>query len=72
MAWQNEMSIIVRHLINDLDSSSYTFTDSRVEESILVAAQLVLIEIDFDKSYTIDVDASSISPDPTTSGDKDN
>ena len=72
MAWQNEMSIIVRHLINDLDSSSYTFTDSRVEESILVAAQLVLIEIDFDKSYTIDVDAASISPEPTTSGDKDN
>ena len=57
MAWQNEMSIIVRHLINDLDSSSYTFTDSRVEESILVAAQLVLIEIDFDKA-TIAIDFS--------------
>ena len=72
MAWQNEMSIIVRHLINDLDSSSYVFTDSRVEESILVSAQLVLHEIDFDNTYTIDVDGSSLSPDPTTSGSKDN
>ena len=36
MAWQNEMSIIVRHLINDLDSSNYTLTDRRIEESILV------------------------------------
>ena len=72
MAWQNEMSIIVRHLINDLDSSNYTFTDSRIEESILVSAQLVLHEINFDKTYTIDVDGSSLSPDPTTSGSKDN
>ena len=72
MAWQNEMSIIVRHLINDLDSSNYTFTDSRIEESILVSAQLVLHEINFDKTYTIDVDGSSLSPDPTTAGSKDN
>ena len=72
MAWQNEMSIIVRHLINDLDSGSYVFTDSRIEESILVSAQLVLHEIDFGKIYTIDVDGSSLSPDPTTTDDKDN
>ena len=38
MAWQNEMVRIVRHLINDLDSSNYTFTDDRLEESVLVAA----------------------------------
>tara|TARA_R110002051_G_scaffold307918_1_gene379213 strand:- start:961 stop:1470 length:510 start_codon:yes stop_codon:yes gene_type:complete len=71
MTWQNEMRIIIRHLINDLDSSSYTFTDDRVEETVLVASQLVLHEIDFEQTYTIDVDGSSLSPDPTTSGDKD-
>ena len=72
MAWQNEMSIIVRHLINDLDSSDYIFTDNRIEESILVSAQLVLHEIDFTNTYAIDVDGSSLSPDPTTAGSKDN
>ena len=72
MTWQNEMRIIIRHLINDLDSSSYTFTDDRVEETVLVASQLVLHEIDFEQTYTIDVDGSSLSPDPTTSGSKDN
>jgi len=70
MSWQNEMTIMVRHLVNDLDSSSYTFTHERVEESILVCAQLTAYEIDFEKSYTIDVDSSSLTPDPTT-GDKD-
>ena len=34
MAWQNEMTIIVRHLVNDLDSSSYTFTNDSIEEII--------------------------------------
>ena len=71
MTWQNEMSLIVRHLINDLDSSSYTFTSDRIEESILVATQLMLNEIDFEQTYTVDVDSSALSPDPTTLADKD-
>ena len=64
MAWQNEMVRIVRHLINDLDSSNYTFTDDRMEESILVSAQLLLKEVDFDNTYTIDTDALDMSPAP--------
>ena len=71
MAWQNEMVRIVRHLINDLDSSNYTFTDDRLEESVLVAAQLLLKEVDFDNTYTIDTDALDLSPDPTTLATKD-
>ena len=71
MAWQNEMTLIVRHLVNDLDSSDYTFTDSRLEESILVSAQLSFLEVDFEQTYTIDVDSVTLSPDPTTSSDKD-
>ena len=39
MSWQGEMGTIVRHLINDVDSSSYSFSTSRIETSILVAAQ---------------------------------
>lgn len=71
MSWQNEMGIIVRHLINDLDSSNYTFTNDRVEEAILVAAQLVFLDVDFEQTYTIEVDGSSLSPDPTDSSNKD-
>ena len=71
MAWQNEMTLIVRHLVNDLDSSSYTFQDDRVEESVLVSAQLAALEIDFESTYTIDVDSLTLTPDPTTSSNKD-
>lgn len=65
------MTIIVRHLVNDLDSTNYTFTDSRLEEAVLVSAQLAALEIDFENTYTIDVDSVSLSPDPTASTNKD-
>mgnify|MGYP003147464056 CR=1 FL=1 len=71
MPWQNEMTIIVRHLVNDLNSTDYTFTDDRLEEAILVSSQLSILEIDFEQTYTIDVDSSSLSPDPTASSNKD-
>jgi len=65
MAWQNEMTTIVRHLIDDTDESSPTFTNSRLETSILVSAQLMNNEVNFGKVYTISVDGCSLSPDPT-------
>jgi len=72
MAWQNEICVIIRHLISDLDSSDQTYSDSRLEETIVVAAQLLMEQIDFENTYTIDADSLSISPDPTTAGSKDN
>jgi len=63
MTWQNEMVRIVRYLVNDLTATTYS--DSRLEETILVAAQLQSSAIDFTNSYTIDVDSLILSPDPT-------
>jgi hypothetical protein len=65
MSWQGEMTTIVRTLISDVDPNSYTYSDVRLETSILVAAQIVLTEVDFENTYTVDVDQSLLSPDPT-------
>lgn len=70
MAWEGEMGTLVRHLVDDL-SDSPTYTDDRVEQSIAVAAQLCIHEIDFDETYTVSLDCPSISPDPTTLTTKD-
>ena len=72
MAWQDQMSTIVRYIVNDVDSTNYTFSDERIETSILVASQLVINEIDFVQTYTIDVEGGTISPDPTVTATKDN
>jgi hypothetical protein len=66
MSWNNEMVIIVRHIIGDLDPDNYSFSDSRIEESILVAAQLIHNEMEFFIDYTIEVDNGLLTPDPTT------
>lgn len=72
MSWQGQMSTVVRHLINDVDASSYTFTPQRIETTLLVAAQLMTMNVDFANSYEINVEASTLSPDPTDTGTKDN
>jgi hypothetical protein len=72
MSWQNEISVIVRHLINDTDSSSYKYDDSRIETSILVGAQLVILELTFKNDYTIDISNGLLSPDPTLQETRDN
>lgn len=71
MSWQGQMSTIVRHLVNDLDSSSYKFSDRRIETSILVASQLMVMNVDFNNTYTINVESCTLSPDPTDSDTKD-
>ena len=65
MAWQDEMTTIVRYLIDDVDSP-VTYSDSRVQQTILVAAQQVQDCLTFPKDYTINIPASGLTPDPTS------
>jgi hypothetical protein len=66
------MSTIVRHLIDDLDAAKYKYSPTRVETAILVSAQLTTMNVDFNNSYTINVESCSLSPDPTDTDTKDN
>ncbi len=72
MSWQGQMSTIVRHLIDDLDSTKYKYSNNRVETAILVSAQLTTMNVDFTNSYAINVDSCGLSPDPTDTATKDN
>ena len=55
---------MVRTLINDLDETNYKYTDSRIDSTIAVAAQLVILELDFKNTYVVDVIQETIEPDP--------
>lgn len=68
--WQTELVRIIRHMINDL-SDSPTYADSRLEELVLVSAQLVSQEVDLIQTYVIDVDQLTLSPDPTDRSNRD-
>jgi hypothetical protein len=71
MSWQGQMSTIVRYLVDDIDSTTYKYSNQRVETTLLVAAQLITLEVDFSNDYTINVEQCELSPDPTDADTKE-
>ena len=71
MAWQNEMVLILRHIIDDLDPANYMFSDSRLEETILASTYLLQVELEFINAYSIEADHGILIPDPTMTSPKD-
>jgi hypothetical protein len=65
MAWQTEITMIVRNLVGDTDIDTPTYSDERLQEAILSSAQLIQGEMDFTNTYTTDVDECILTPDPT-------
>lgn len=68
MAWQDDLTLIVRTLVNDLDEP-YTFSDNRIQQILTVSGKYVQFDVNLDNKYQIDVVAQSISPDPVAIDD---
>ena len=63
--WDTTMITMLRILIQDYESEE--FSDDRLKQILVVAAQYVVDEMVFDTTYTINVVTPDISPDPTAS-----
>lgn len=70
MAWQTELVEIVRVLTDDLDGP-YRLSDAKLVRVLCVAAFQVAREVDFSQTFSVDVSAQSISPDPTLDATKE-
>lgn len=70
MYWEVEIPIIVRTLINDLACPS-VYSDQRILQLSVVAAHYVLMEVNLDKNYTVNIVDTSISPDPSDPATRD-
>lgn len=65
MPWQDVMTTLLRHTINDVDDPQL-YTDNRLQLAILTGAQFVNTEFDWKPNqYQISLPTLSISPDPT-------
>jgi len=62
MAWDADGTIIFRAMVDDLDSSKYT--DAQIKTYLVSGAFLVNQDIDFPVTYTINVSAETITPEP--------
>lgn len=70
MSWQLEIPIIVRTLINDLGDVP-TYSDERIQQLVVVAAQYVTREVNLHNEYIINIINPNIIPDPTLLENKD-
>lgn len=69
MAWQDEMVITTRVLVNDLNTP-YEFSDDRIEQILVVAGKYVQFDVVLDHSYTINITDGTLAPDPTEDSDE--
>ncbi len=69
--WEYEMVTMLRFLINDLEDSP-TYSDTRLRQLMVIAAQIVNQEMTFNNNYTINFGSLLISPDPTVAAYRDN
>jgi hypothetical protein len=70
MSWHIEIPIIVRSLINDLGENP-TYSDERIQQLVVVAAQYVTREINLNNNYSINISCLEITPDPTLLENRD-
>lgn len=69
MAWDTTLVEQLRYVIGDYDSSNYYYTSTDLKKFLLVAAYQTLEALaswGIDANYQIDLDGSTISPDPTS------
>jgi len=71
MSWQVEFPLIIRYMINDIDTPQ-TYADARLQELALISALRTNAEISFPHNYVVDIVGSGLSPDPTLDPRDDN
>jgi hypothetical protein len=65
MSWQAEIPTIIRSIINDLDYTNLSYSDERLQQLIIVAAQYVQREVELPNRYNLNILVPEITPDPT-------
>lgn len=67
--WQDQTLPLLRVMIDDMDNLNYFFSDRRLEQTLIVAAQFINQEIDFDTTYVVASNIMTITPDPSVAPD---
>lgn len=64
MAWSDNMTLMLRYIINDVDTPQ-KYSDNRLQTSLLIAAKFVGSELNFSQVFYPDFMNLTLSPDPT-------
>lgn len=70
MAWQDDMTEVLRVLVNDTEDTP-TYSDDKLERVLVVASFQVLLQLKFSQDYKVNISNRTITPDPTATATKD-
>jgi hypothetical protein len=70
MSWQPLMTTLFRVMIMDM-ATPQTYADASLQQIILVAAQLIQIEMQFSQLFVPDIINLTLTPDPTVGETRD-
>lgn len=71
MTWVDIIIPMVRDMIGDTNSASYTYCDDSLQRKILTAINLMQIEINFSVDYVADIAGMTLTPDPVDQSPRD-
>jgi len=63
--WQQTSLLMLRTMLNEAGCGTGTYTTKRLEDLLITAAYFLPIDLNLTNTYTVDVEANTISPDPT-------
>jgi hypothetical protein len=63
-SWQNTSLLMLRTMLNDAGCGDTKYSNSRLEQLLITSAYFLPVDINFNTSYSIDVEQNIISPDP--------
>jgi hypothetical protein len=64
--WDSEIPLLLRYVIGDV-AATPKYSDDRLIQLALVAAQLTQTEVDFSQDYAVSIENETLAPDPTVS-----
>jgi hypothetical protein len=67
--WQNTSLLMLRTMLNDAGCGESKYSNDRLEDLLITSAYIIPIDVNFSTTYTVDVEAYSISPDPISQTD---
>jgi len=67
--WQQTSLTMLRTMLNDAGCATPTYTTRRLQDLLITAAYFLPIDLNFDTTYTVDVELNTISPDPISQTD---
>ena len=67
--WQNTSLLMLRTMLNDAGCGESKYSNDRLEDLLITSAYLLPIDVNFNTTYTVDVEAYTISPDPISQSD---